>query len=82
MDLPRLVRTLIGLSAVGIVGILLYYLWRIYSYFYLHTEEKERPVKVKAKPKKDRYKAPSFLYDPQSHEFYVQPEIKATGSSG
>lgn len=81
MDLPRLVRTLIGLSAVGIVGVLLYYLWRIYSYFYLHTETRERPVKEKPKPAEDRYKTPNFFYDPQNREFFIQPEIKTAGSN-
>jgi len=81
MDLPRIVRTLIGLSAVGIVGVLLYYLWRIYSYFYLHREVEDHPVKAKPDPVEKRYKAPSFFYDPQNHEFYVQSEINAAGSS-
>ncbi|MCP5052036.1 MAG: hypothetical protein GY940_33010 [bacterium] len=73
MELPKLIRFILGSAGVIITGVLLYGLWRIYSYFYL--ERKEEPPQVNEpvpQPPRESYNAPTFLYDSGTHEFYVQ----------
>jgi hypothetical protein len=75
MEIPKLIRFLLGSAGVIMTGFLLYCVWRLYAYFYL--ERKQSPPKVgplpQAPPKKI-YRAPRFLYDSGKHEFYVRQE--------
>lgn len=73
MGLIRILRMLVGLTAVLIVGGLLYLLWRLYACFYLnrsYPKWKTEPVQPSVPP--DNYHAPAFFYDERTHEFFMK----------
>jgi hypothetical protein len=76
MDIPRIIRFLIGLVGAVVTGMLLYSVWWLYGYVHLGKRRKPSPQHVKQPepPVEERYTPPNFFYDARSGEFYVQQE--------
>lgn len=76
MDIPRIIRFLIGLVGAAITGTLLYSIWWLYGYFYLDRRKKtsSKLIELPEPPVEERYTPPNFVYDAQRGEFYVQQE--------
>jgi len=72
MDLTRIIRFIFGIIGVAVTGVLLYYLWRIYSFVYLNKKSPGSDIPEKKPSITDRYKAPTIFYDAKRHEFFMQ----------
>lgn len=72
MELTKIIRFAFGITGIILVGVILFYLWKLYLYLYFNFQKKSKTVSGQSSPPEEKkYRAPNFVYDTDKHEFYV-----------